>query len=248
MRSVPQLRALLGAGNPRQLPPADENEIPLFFINTHFHTAELGFSAATLEHLRNEEYDEKEKAMKETTTTYFDQIVDHIKRHSVVRVHDLRDLKAYHAGTYHGVFCPVSSKSSRIYLRTTTNFLIFLCRLVDREPLKVSENLRPLLPAFRDSPTTDSLHALLIGILKPFGNGSESHRHAAALFVKLNAKTSDGVWSVTKVSHTLVALIHSARLAVYEELKRVAPLYPSPQRDAVLQMTQFGYPFFRPQS
>jgi hypothetical protein len=153
-------------------------------------------------------------------------------------LHDLIALKAYQEDTYQGVFDPVGEKSCRDYARTTAKLLLYLLRLQLHEPNLLHQDLRQAVQAFRGNPTVDRLHLLFCALFKPHGGQYGNNRHPTASFVRLNSKDSKGSRSVTVVSHTLVHLMHTARLVTWKELRLRDLALDHADRAVILRMTR----------
>jgi hypothetical protein len=153
-------------------------------------------------------------------------------------LHDLIALKSYEGDGYQGVFDPVGDKSCKDYNKTTAKLLLFLLRLHAHDPDLLYQDLRQSVHAFRGNPTPESVHLLFSALFKPHDGHYGKNRHPTAIFVRLHTKDSRGSRSVSVVSHTLVHLMHTARLVTWKELRLRDLTLNDPDRAVILQMVR----------
>jgi len=188
-----------------------------------------------------------DKEVANVVKEFMQHIHDDMQKQGLQRLHDLKDLKAYHDSLEHGLFHFVDDPA---YIKTSIDFDLFLIKLCSwciknmpeggeggeggeqEQPAIFDKDFEPITAAvqvpkhiihpwisFITNRNYTNLHALLEAVWHPHPQPGYSSNNPVALFVILTSRNVSGQFmSLTDVGHSLVRLIHLARITTYKSL------------------------------
>jgi len=150
------------------------------------------------------------------------------------RLRDLADVAKLNAEDAHGQLSVI--EKADLYLQTLTKFLVWGFRLSGCAEFQGKEKWNQ----YRQSATTENLHALLLSLFAPFPDGAARDNHLLGWFVRVTSRKEGGSFvSLGDLRHTLVHFVYAMRVVTFEELTRNPNLnYKSERRAQILSMVR----------